>query len=98
MKFEIKIINKFYKQTIKFLISLSKKYDKSSLWLKMLVLLALIFLLVHRYNQVNPTVEGFTQLKKFELKENKDLYDEFYVKYYDNISKLKIPIYHTYVL
>ena len=85
MKFEINIINKFYKKSPKFLIYLSKKYDKSSLWLKMLILLALLFLLLHRYNQFNPTVEGFTQLKKFELKENKDLYDEFYVKYYDKI-------------
>jgi len=72
MKFEINIINKFYKQTIKFFIYLSKKYDKSSPWLKMLILLALLFLLLHRYNEYNP-------------KENKDLYDEFYVKYYDKI-------------
>jgi SAM-dependent methyltransferase len=85
MKFEINIINKFYKQTIKFFIYLSKKYDKSSPWLKMLILLALLFLLLHRYNEYNPKIEGFAKLKKFELKENKDLYDEFYVKYYDKI-------------
>jgi SAM-dependent methyltransferase len=85
MKFEINMINKIYKQTIKFFIYLSKKYDKSSPWLKMLILLALLFLLLHRYNEYNPKIEGFAKLKKFELKENKDLYDEFYVKYYDKI-------------
>ena len=85
MKFQIKPIDKFLKRTIKFFDFIFKKYDNSSSWLKALVLLALIFIFLHRYNQVNPSVEGFTQLKKYELKENDELYDEFYAKYYDKI-------------
>ncbi len=85
MKFQIKSLNKFCNQITKLFISLAKKYDKSSTWLKAVVLLALLFIFIHRYNEVNPVVEGFTQMKKYELKENDQLYDEFYAKYYDKI-------------
>ena len=67
MKFQITSLNKFCNQLTKLFISLSKKYDKSSSWLKALILLALMFIFIHRYNQENPSVEGFTQMKKFEL-------------------------------
>jgi len=49
--------------------------------------MALILLLLNKYNATNPTIEGFSQMKPFEIKKNDELYDEFYVKYYDEIIR-----------
>merc|ERR1712166_1598296 len=58
-----------------------------SLWGKLFIIMALILLLINKYNINNPTVEGFSQMKPFEVKKNDDLYDDFYVGYYDEIIR-----------
>ena len=62
-----------------------KMYDRSSIWLKIFVLTGLVLLLLKRYNEFNGDTrqEGFTQMKSYVLKENDNLYDDFYVKHYD---------------
>ena len=66
---------------------LLKKFDKSSFWVKLFIIMTLILLLLNKYNKNNPTVEGFTQMKPFEIKKNDELYDDFYVGYYDEIVR-----------
>lgn len=67
---------------------LFRLYNKSSIWLKAFVMVSLVLLLLHRYNQVNKDsrVEGFTQMKPYILKENHNLYDDFYIKHYDKYA------------
>ena len=76
------------KQTNKSLNKLFKMYNKSSFWLKTFVIVSLVLLLLHRYNEVNgdTRMEGFSQMKPFVLKNNKNLYDDFYVKHYDKYA------------
>jgi len=74
----------------------SKMYNKSSIWLKLFFIVALILLFIKKYNLNNPKIEGFTQMQKYIVKENDELYDDFYVDYYDelsnDISKLKFEV------
>jgi ubiquinone/menaquinone biosynthesis C-methylase UbiE len=86
MKFSkhIKSINKTINKSMK---KTMKLFDKSSFWFKLFVFGTLLLLFLHRYNAMNPSVEGFTQSQNYELKENDELYDDFYVDYYDKIVK-----------
>tara|TARA_B100001093_G_scaffold428841_1_gene423810 strand:+ start:544 stop:1530 length:987 start_codon:yes stop_codon:yes gene_type:complete len=91
MLFNSKKILKFFKKLPKLLKKnykkFSKKYDKSSIWLKLFVMGALLLLFVKKYNLNNPKREGFAQMQKYVVKENDELYDEFYVDYYDDLSR-----------
>ena len=91
-----KIINNFPKILQKNFKNMSKLYNKSSIWLKVFVISALLLLLIRKYNLNNPKREGFAQMDKYIIKENDDLYDDFYVDYYDDlsedISKLKFEL------
>ena len=86
MKFS-KQLNSIPKKARQYMNKYLRLFDKSSFWFKLIVFIALLLLFLHRYNQMNPSVEGFTQSKNYELKENDELYDEFYVDYYDKIVK-----------
>ena len=66
------------------LYNLQKKIRKTSIWVKLMILLLLVYLLNILINR-NTTIEGFTsQQKKFELKKD-DLFDDFYVDIYDKL-------------
>jgi len=56
-------------------------------WLQTLVVLALCMILVLLYKRQNlaPYYEGFTQNSRFVLKQNADIYDDFYVDIYDRL-------------
>jgi len=82
-----KNIKKIFKLIEKHSKTLLKKFNKSSMWVKLFIIMALILLLINKYNINNPTVEGFSQMKPFEVKKNDDLYDDFYVGYYDEIIR-----------
>ena len=81
LKKMLKLIEKKIKKLLRL-------YDKSSLWLKIFIMVSLVLLLLHRYNQVSGDnrIEGFTQMKPYILKENSNLYDDFYVKHYDKYA------------
>lgn len=87
----MKKINKLLKRAGKMFKSVMKKYDKSSIWVKLFIIIAIVLLFLKRYNRLHPVQEGFTQMQQYVLKENDELYDDFYVKYYDQIvyDKLK---------
>ena len=62
---------------------LVKTFNKSSIWFKTLsfILLCLILALVLK----DDTKEGFSQEKKFVVKNNNELYDDFYCDIYDEL-------------
>ena len=80
-----KLINKYYKDVI-------KSYNNSSIWVKTFIIMSIVLLLIQRYNKNNPSVEGFSQMAEYIVKENDDLYDDFYVKYYDDITRNKMRV------
>ena len=84
-------IDKYTKKIFTFLKKnftfLKKQYNQSSIWVKLFTIMVLIMLFLKEYNYHNPSMEGFTQTKPFEVKKNDKLYDDFYVKYYDDIIK-----------
>jgi len=54
--------------------------------LQTLILLAILFLTINVYNQYSTKKrEGFQQSDRYILKENGDIYDEFYVQIYDEL-------------
>ena len=91
MNFSSKKISKFFKKLPKLILKnykrYSKRYDKSSIWLKLFLFAALLLLLIKKYNLNNPKREGFSQMEKYIIKENDNLYDDFYVDYYDDLSR-----------
>jgi ubiquinone/menaquinone biosynthesis C-methylase UbiE len=80
----ILIIFKFIKKYLKMSL---KKFDNSTFWVKLFILMSLLLILLNKYNNNNPMMEGFTQMKPYEIKKNDELYDDFYVGYYDEIVR-----------
>ena len=88
MKKVTKNLNRFLNMGNKNMKKLFKMYNKSSFWLKSFVIISLVLLLLNRYNEFNgdTRMEGFSQMKPYILKDNKNLYDDFYVKHYDKYA------------
>lgn len=58
-------------------------------WLKILIILIVVlslFMFLKRFD-TSSYYEGFTQKEKFLLKQNNDIYDDFYVEIYDQLQK-----------
>lgn len=54
--------------------------------LQILIILALIFIILNLYNRVfYKKLEGFKQSDRYILKENTNIYDEFYTQIYDDL-------------
>jgi len=60
---------------------LFKKFLKLSIWEKLLIIIIIIMPLF----LLNKKPEGFSQKKEFVLKENNDIYDDFYCSIYDDL-------------
>lgn len=80
-------LNKIFKLLKKNTNKLLKMFDISPFWVKIFIIITLILLLIKRYNKFNMVKEGFTQMKPFILKKDEQLFDEFYVDYYDDLMK-----------
>merc|ERR1712023_190526 len=65
--------------------SLKKFYKKSSIWTKIVILIIILFFLAKVANSNTPKLEGFSQNRKFVVKNNNDLYDKFYCHLYDKL-------------
>ncbi len=87
-----KNVKKVFSLLLKYYKKLLKAYNKSSIWVKMFIITAIILVLIQRYNKYNPSVEGFSQMAEYIVKENDELYDDFYVKYYDDITRNKMRV------
>jgi len=53
---------------------------------KLFLLLSVLLILVYVYNEKHETREGFKQSKKFVLKQGDEVFDDFYVDYYDDLT------------
>lgn len=62
---------------------LINKFNKSSIWFKTLSIILLILILTLVLKEENK--EGFRQEKKFVVKNNNELYDDFYCSIYDEL-------------
>ena len=60
---------------------LFKKFLKLSIWEKLLIIIIIIMPLF----LLKKKPEGFSQKKEFVLKENNDIYDDFYCSIYDDL-------------
>ena len=74
----IKSIKQGFKQVTSF-------FKKSSIWTKVIlfVIIALIFTQIANAN--TPRVEAFSQNRKFVVKKNNEIYDNFYCSLYDHL-------------
>ena len=75
---EIKSINNCFK-------FLKTFYKKSSIWSKIIIFIILALIFTKIANANTPRVEGFSQSRKFVVKKNNNLYDDFYCSLYDDL-------------
>jgi SAM-dependent methyltransferase len=69
---------------------LTRMFKKSTKWSKVLICLGLLLLGLVILNKNSPRREGFRQRKKYILKTNEDIFDEFYVPVYNQLMDNKI--------
>ena len=63
-----------------------KFYAKSTIWTKLLLWIFILFIIAGLINKYKPVKEGFIQqTEKFILKEDGEIYDDFYVSLYDDL-------------
>ena len=73
------------KQFTRFIKKTVKSISKINIWIRLFVFLAVLFIVLNYVNYYHPSPEGFTQMEKFKLKKNDNLYDDFYCSVYDDI-------------
>ena len=56
-----------------------------SIWTKLLFIVIIVFFITVMANKFTPVHEGFQQREKYILKQNKNIYDPFYVSIYDQL-------------
>jgi SAM-dependent methyltransferase len=62
-----------------------KKFKKTPLISKLVMILIIILIALIIINHLVPQKEGFTQASKFIVKKNDDIYDQFYCSLYDEL-------------
>ena len=67
------------KKFIKLLKNTSKTFIKLNCWTKTALVMGIILIILIIANHNHPKKEGFTQQKKYVLKEDNEIYDDFYV-------------------
>jgi ubiquinone/menaquinone biosynthesis C-methylase UbiE len=78
------------------LTTFTKKMMKTSTWLHIGVALLVLYVIYRVYSYMNPPVEGFAQREKYVLKQGDEVYDDFYVDFYDEL--LFDPVKNNYEL
>ena len=78
------IVSMFY-----YLYTLCFSNNPDRFWLRTVLLVAMIMVCVLFYKRQNlaPYYEGFSQDKRFVMKQNNDIYDDFYVSIYDRLME-----------
>jgi len=74
---------------IKTIVSFFTSQNPDKYWLQTLVILAIIMgcILLYKRQNLSPYYEGFSQNSKFVLKQNADVYDDFYVEIYNQLMQ-----------
>ena len=60
-------------------------FKKSSIWTKVVVFVIIALIFTKIANANSPRVEGFSQNRKFVVKKNNEIYDNFYCSVYDHL-------------
>ena len=68
---------------------LTRFLKKSTRWSKTLICLGFLLIVLMFINNNTPMQEGFTQRRKYILRKNEDIFDDFYVPIYDQLMKNK---------
>ena len=68
--------------------SLYRSYKKSTLWFKLLLIICILLILstIYTTHRRETIKEGFIQKDKFVIKEGPDVFDNFYVSVYDDLT------------
>lgn len=74
----MKSVTRFIKKTM-------KSVSKINIWIRLFVFLGVLFLVLNYINYHHPFPEGFTQMQKFKVNKNDELYDDFYCSIYDDL-------------
>ena len=68
---------------------LTRFFKKSTRWSKTLICLGFLLLVLMIINQNSSIKEGFSQRRKYVLRKNDDIFDDFYVPVYDQLMNNK---------
>ena len=74
----MKSISRMLKKTMKSIL-------KINIWIRLFIFLGVLFLILNYINYNHPFPEGFTQMEKFKIMKNDNLYDDFYCSIYDDL-------------
>ena len=66
--------------------TISRFCKRNNIWTNLLLLFLMIILIKCLMNKARPLKEGFSQTKKYEIKQGLEVFDDFYANYYDDIS------------
>jgi len=66
--------------------TISRFCKKNNIWTNLLLLFLIIIIIKCLMNKSRPLKEGFSQTKKYEIKQGLDVFDDFYANHYDDIS------------
>ena len=69
---------------------LTRFFKKSTRWSKTLICLGFLLLVLMIINQNTSIKEGFSQRRKYVLRKNDDIFDDFYVPVYDQLMNNKV--------
>ena len=73
------------KQVTKIIKKSIKAISKINIWIRLLIFLGVLFVILNYVNYHHPFPEGFTQMEKFKVYKNENLYDDFYCDIYDDL-------------
>lgn len=59
---------------------------KSNIYIKLIIILLIVYCIVHVCNLNKNNIEGFIQKEKFIIKEGQEVFDDFYVNIYDQLT------------
>jgi len=69
---------------------LTRFFKKSTKWSKTLICLGFLLLVLMVINKNTPIKEGFSQRRKYILRKNDNIFDDFYVPVYDQLMNNKV--------
>jgi SAM-dependent methyltransferase len=83
------VVLSFLNKLLSTLHSIIHAKTTNKIWLRLLIIIAILLAIVIVYNKNHPPThqEGFEQNDLFVLKQNQDIYDDFYTEKYDLLMK-----------
>ena len=66
--------------------AISRFYKKNDIWTNLIILFMVLVIIKCIMNRSKPQREGFSQSKKYIIKRDLDVFDDFYANYYDELA------------